>query len=90
MKTYTNFKKIFLVRVFFLLKYIFRIKFKIPILDLMLLPKTVFHLNGYTPVLLHISMHNLMARKYLRELSYVSKSAVEHRSTAESQEEKHA
>ena len=38
MKKYTNFKKIFLVRVFWL-KYIFRIKFKIPILDLMLLPK---------------------------------------------------
>ena len=38
MKKYTNFKKIFLVRVF-RLKYIFRIKFKIPILDLMLLPK---------------------------------------------------
>ena len=38
MKTYTNFKKIFLIRVFWL-KYIFRIEFKIPILDLMLLPK---------------------------------------------------
>ena len=32
-------------------------------------------------------MHNLMARKYPRELSFVSKSAVEHRITAESQEE---
>ena len=50
MKTYTNFKKIFLVRVFWL-KYIFRIKFKILILDLMLLPKTVFHLKGYTPIM---------------------------------------
>ena len=49
MKTYTNFKKIFLVSVF-PLKYIFLIKFKTPILDLMLLPKTVFHLKGYTPV----------------------------------------
>ena len=49
MKTYTNFKKIFLVRVFWL-KYIFRIKLKIPILDLMLLSKAVFHLKGYTPV----------------------------------------
>ena len=50
MKTYTNFKKIFLVRVFWL-KYIFRIKFKISILDLMLFPKkTVFHIKGYTPV----------------------------------------
>ena len=49
MKTYTNFKKIFLVMVFWL-NYIFRIKFKIPIFDLMLLPKTVFHLKGYTPV----------------------------------------
>ena len=37
MKTYTNFKNIFLIRVFWL-KCIFRIKFKIPILDLMLLP----------------------------------------------------
>ena len=36
MKTYTNFKKIFLIRVFWL-KYIFRIKFKIRILDLILL-----------------------------------------------------
>ena len=52
MKAYTNFKKIFLVRIFWL-KYIFRIEFKIPILDLMLLPKkTVFHLKGYTPVVL--------------------------------------
>ena len=49
MKTYTNFKKIFLVRVYWL-KYIIRIKFKIPILDLMSLPKTVFHLKGYTLV----------------------------------------
>ena len=48
-KTYTNIKKIFLARVSWL-KYIFRIKFKIPILDLMLLPKTVFHLKGYTTV----------------------------------------
>ena len=38
MKTYTNFKEIFLVRVFWL-KFIFRITFKIPILDLMLLAK---------------------------------------------------
>ena len=50
MKTYTNFQKIFLVRVFWL-KYIFLIKFKISILDLMLLPKNkVFHLKGSTPV----------------------------------------
>ena len=49
MKTYTNFKKIFLVRVFWL-EYIFRIKLKIHILDLMLCQKTVFHLKGYTPV----------------------------------------
>ena len=42
-------QKIFLVRVFWL-KYIFGIEFKIPILDLMLLPKTVFHLKGYAPV----------------------------------------
>ena len=45
MKTYTNFKKIFLVRVFWL-KYIFRIKFKIPILDLMLLPKNSVPFEG--------------------------------------------
>ena len=44
MKTYTNFKKIFLVRVFWL-KYIFRIKFKIPILD-MLLPKNSVPFEG--------------------------------------------
>ena len=49
MKTYANFKKIFLVRVFWF-KYFFEIKFNIPILDLMLLPKTVFHLKGYTAV----------------------------------------
>ena len=49
MKTYKKLQKIFFVRVFWL-KYILRIKFKIPILDLMLLPKTVFHLKGYTPV----------------------------------------
>ena len=36
-KTHKNFKKYFWLG--FLLKYIFRIKFKIPILDLMLLPK---------------------------------------------------
>ena len=45
MKTYTNFKKIFLVRVFWL-KYIFPIKFKIPILDLMLLPKNMVQFEG--------------------------------------------
>ena len=49
MKTYTNFKKNLWLTVFWL-KYNFRIKFKIPILDLMLLPKTVFHLKGSTPV----------------------------------------
>ena len=38
MKKYTNFEKIFLVRVFWL-KYIFQIRFKIPILYLLLLPK---------------------------------------------------
>ena len=45
MKTYTNFKKIFLVSVFWL-KYIFLIKFKIPILDLMLLPKNSVPFEG--------------------------------------------
>ena len=45
MKTYTNFKKIFLVRVF-CLKYIFQIKFEIPILDLMLLPKNSVPFKG--------------------------------------------
>ena len=49
MKTYTNFKKIILDRVFWL-KYIFWLKFKVPILDLMLLPKAVYHLKGYTTV----------------------------------------
>ena len=45
MKTYTNFKKIFLVRVFWF-KYMSRIKFKIPILDLMLLPKNSVPFEG--------------------------------------------
>ena len=49
MKTYTNFKKIFLVRVFWL-KYIFRMKFKIPVLDLMLLPKKSVPFEGYNQV----------------------------------------
>ena len=53
MKTYTIFKKIFLARVF-CLKFIFRIKFKIPILDLMLLQKKLFHLKGYTPVIVNV------------------------------------
>ena len=44
-KTYTNFKKIFLVRVFWL-NNIFRIKFKIPILDLRLLPKNSVPFEG--------------------------------------------
>ena len=61
MKTYTNFKKIFWVRVF-CLKYIFRIKFKILILDLMLLPKTVFNLKGYTPAgQVHVQHTTLLA-----------------------------
>ena len=38
-------QKIFLVRVFWL-KYIFRIKFNIPILDLMLLPKNSVIFEG--------------------------------------------
>ena len=46
MKTYLNFKKIFLVGCFFSLKYISRIKFKIPILDLMLLPKNSVPFEG--------------------------------------------
>ena len=53
MKTYTNLKNIFLVKVFWL-KYNIRIIFKIPILDLMLsgyCQKTVFRLKGYTPVI---------------------------------------
>ena len=45
MKMYTNFKKMLLVRVFWL-KYIFRIKFKISTLDLMLLPKNSFPFEG--------------------------------------------
>ena len=44
MKTYTNFQKK-LVRVFWL-KYIFRIKLKIPILDLMILPKDSVPFEG--------------------------------------------
>ena len=45
MKTYTNFKNNFLMRVFGF-KFIFLITFIVPILDLM----TVFHLKGYTTV----------------------------------------
>ena len=45
MKTYTDFKKIFLVRIF-LIKIYFRIKFKILILDLMLLPNNRVPLEG--------------------------------------------
>ena len=45
MKTYTNFKKIFLVRVFWL-NIFFEFKFKIPILDLMLLPKNSVPFEG--------------------------------------------
>ena len=48
MRTHANFKKI-LIRVFWF-KYKFPIKIKIRILDLMLLPKTVFHLKGYITV----------------------------------------
>ena len=44
-KLYKLKKKIFLIRVFWL-KYIFRIKFKIPILDLMLLPKNSVLFEG--------------------------------------------
>ena len=46
MKTYTNFKKYFWLGFFFLLKYIFRTKFKIPILDLMLLSKDSVPFEG--------------------------------------------
>ena len=45
MKMHANFQKIILIRVFSF-KYIFPIKYKIPILDLM----TVFHLKGYNTV----------------------------------------
>ena len=45
MKTYSNFKKLFLVR-FFWIKYIFRIKYRIPILDLVLLPKNSVPFEG--------------------------------------------
>ena len=45
MKTYTNFKNIFLVWAFWF-KYIFQIKFKITILDLMLLPKNSVPFEG--------------------------------------------
>ena len=71
MKTYTNLKKIFLVRVFFWLKYIFRINFKIPILDLMLLPKTVFHLKGYTAVrLIYIAFIRFFAKMLIMSLCH--------------------
>ena len=45
MKTYTSFKTIFLVKVFWL-QYIFQIKFKITILDCMLLPKNRVPFEG--------------------------------------------
>ena len=45
MKTYANFKQIFLIT-FFWFKYIFTIKFKIRILDLMLLPKNSVVFEG--------------------------------------------
>ena len=50
-----------------MVKYIFRIKFEIPILDLMLLPKTVFHLKGYTPV---VKQYNIDHRT-LTEIGHV-------------------
>ena len=58
------------------LKYIFRIKFKIPILDLMLLPKTVFHLKGYTTVMtsnciLHTVYRRIYCPKFLSVYIYV-------------------
>ena len=56
MKMHANFQKLFLIRVFWF-KYIFTIKYKIRILDLMLLPKTVFHLKDYTPVV--VSQYDL-------------------------------
>ena len=45
MKTFTNFKKYFWLG-YFWLKYIFRIKFKFPILDLMLLSKNSVPFEG--------------------------------------------
>ena len=45
MKMHANFQKIFLIRVFWL-KYIFPIKYKIRILDLMLLPKNSVPFEG--------------------------------------------
>ena len=45
MKTHANFKKNFLIRVFWF-KYIFTITFKIRILDLMLLPKNSVPFEG--------------------------------------------
>ena len=45
MKMHANFQKIFLIRVFWF-KYIFPIKYKIHILDLMLLPKNSVSFEG--------------------------------------------
>ena len=49
-KTYTNFKKLFLIRVFWF-KFIFLITFKVPILDLILLQKNSVPFEGlyYSP-----------------------------------------
>ena len=65
MKTYTNFKKIFLVRVF-CLKYIFRIEFEIPILDLMLLPKNSVPFEGlYTSNAVRVMEASCMIRLFI-------------------------
>ena len=65
MKTYTNFKKIFLVRVFWL-KYIFRIKLKIPILELILLPKNSVPFEGlYSSSVIFLLVVLLVGQSYM-------------------------
>ena len=73
MNTHANFKKIFLIRVFWF-KYIFTIKLKIRILDLMLLPKTSVPFEGLyysntvyqSPLILtELFQHDLINVSYL-------------------------
>ena len=54
MKQHANFKKIFLIRVFWF-EYIFPIKFKIHILDLTLLPKNSVPLKDFTTIVLALA-----------------------------------
>ena len=76
MKMHANFQKIFLIRVLWF-KYIFSIEYKIRSLDLMLLPKTVFHLKGFTTVVFSISLQpcdKLDIKRQSSSILYISAS----------------